>query len=101
MKKSRTSKNGISFDTVMHVARNARINLTPAEAKKYQKELSEIISAFRDIDKVKTNVQPSFHPLDVKDVLRTDTAEKCLTREEALANTRHKEDGFFKGPRAV
>lgn len=102
MKKQKSRKNGaISLDTVMHVARLARINLTPAAAKKYQKELNEIILAFRELDKAKANVKPSFHPIDVKDVLRKDEPEQSLTREQALANTKHKEDGFFKGPRAV
>ena len=94
-------KNVISTETVMHVARLARITLTPAETRKYQKELSEILFAFRSLEKIKTNVQPSFQPIEIKNVFRKDEVEKCFTREKALANTKHKEDGFFKGPRAV
>lgn len=98
----RKQKNGsISLDTVMHVARSARLNLTQTEAKKYQKELNDILLAFDDLRKIKTNERPTFHPLDVKDVFRKDEPEKCLPHDTALANTKHKEKGFFKGPRAV
>ncbi len=103
MKKKRqaTSKGGISVDTVMHVARLARLNLTSCEARKYQKELNDILSAFRELKKIKTNVKPSFHPLAVKDVTRKDELEQSFYQEQALANTKHKEKGFFKGPRSV
>ncbi|MFA4820401.1 MAG: Asp-tRNA(Asn)/Glu-tRNA(Gln) amidotransferase subunit GatC [Candidatus Aenigmatarchaeota archaeon] len=36
----------------------------------------------------------------MENVLREDAPEKCLSNEEALKNTKHKEKGFFKGPRA-
>lgn len=91
----------ISIETVMRVARIARLNLTEAEAKKYQKELSEILESFAALKNIKTNAKPSFNPLDVKDVFREDVVEAGLTNEAALANTKHKEKGFFKGPRAV
>ncbi|MBI3190613.1 Asp-tRNA(Asn)/Glu-tRNA(Gln) amidotransferase subunit GatC [archaeon] len=100
MKKS--AKNGaVSLEVVEHVAKIARLNLSEGEKKKYRKDLNEIVAAFKGIKSVKTNAPPSFHPLDVKDVYRDDEPEKCLKREEALRNTKHKEDGFFKGPRAV
>ena len=91
----------IDLPTVLHVARLARLNLTDKEAKKYQKELNEILAAFGELRKVRANVKPSFHPMDVKDVLRKDEVEKCYPNEVALANTEHKEKRFFKGPRAV
>ena len=98
---NKTKKTEIDLNVVMHVAKLARLNLTKQEAKKYQKDLNDILSAFKELKKVKANVPPSFHPLDVKDVFREDKEEQCLKREKALANTKHKEDGYFKGPRAV
>ncbi|MCK4555719.1 MAG: Asp-tRNA(Asn)/Glu-tRNA(Gln) amidotransferase GatCAB subunit C, partial [Candidatus Aenigmarchaeota archaeon] len=35
------------------------------------------------------------------DVLREDVEEPCLSQESALANAVHKENGFFKGPKAM
>jgi aspartyl-tRNA(Asn)/glutamyl-tRNA(Gln) amidotransferase subunit C len=91
----------VSIETIMHVAKLARLNLTQAEARKYQKDINEILSSFKELKKIKPGVKPSFQPLDVKDVLRSDTPEKCFTSEAALSHTPHKERGFFKGPRAV
>ena len=99
-KKQKKAKSGIGLDVVMHVAKLARLNMSRREAKSYQKDLNNILAAFRELKSIKAAV-PSFHPLKVRDVLRPDAEEACLTREKALANTKHKEDGFFKGPRSV
>jgi len=37
----------------------------------------------------------------MKNVLREDKEEKCLSQKEALSLTEHKKDGYFKGPKAV
>lgn len=91
----------VTPEIVKHVAAAARLELTETEIKRFAKDLNNILLAFKDIDKVKANVEPSFQPLEIKDILRNDKAEKCLTQDQALANTKHKEGGFFKGPRAV
>ena len=57
---------------------------------------------FSTIDKCDTkNTKPSFQPIEIKNQVREDLVEDSLTQEEALANTEHKKDGYFKGPRAV
>ncbi len=95
------SKTRIDAETVKHVAKIARLELTDSEIKKFSHDLNDILAAFSVLDKAKTIDKPSFQPLEIKDVLREDAEEKCLTQEEALANTKHKENGFFKGPRVV
>ena len=94
-------KEKIDRETVMHVARLARLHLSKKEVKKYQKDMNEILKAFSEIKKVNTGRKASLNPLDVKDVMRKDEQEKSLPREAALGNTKHKEKGFFKGPKAV
>ena len=91
----------VTIDVVRKVAKAARLELTEPEVEKFSKDLNDILLAFKDLDKAQTNVKPAFQPLEIKDVTRDDAPEKCLTQEEALANTKHKENGFFKGPRAV
>lgn len=100
-KKKQTKGQKITTDTVIHVARLARINISEADARKYQKELNEILAAFRALKGVKKSTKPSFHPLAVKDVTRKDEVEESFYQEQALANARHKEKGYFKGPRSV
>ncbi|MFQ5474889.1 MAG: aspartyl/glutamyl-tRNA amidotransferase subunit C [Candidatus Nanoarchaeia archaeon] len=47
------------------------------------------------------NTRLSVHPIKMKDRLRDDKPEDCLTQDEALENAKRKKDGFFKGPKAV
>jgi len=92
----------IDKKTVEHVASLARIYLTEEEIEKFSKDFKDILDAFSSLDRVDTeNVKPSFHPIEMKNVMREDKEEKCLSQEEALSNAEQKEDGFFKGPRAV
>lgn len=91
----------ITPDIVRKVAKIARLDLTEGEVKKFSKDLNDILSAFKDLDKAKANVEPSFQPLEIKDVVRDDKPEDVFSQETALSNTKHKEKGFFKGPRAV
>lgn len=92
----------ITSDTVKRVSRIAKLNLSEAEIKKYQKDLVNILDAFKVLDKAPVSkTAPSFQPMEIRDVTREDAAEECLGNEKALANTAHKEKGFFKGPRVV
>lgn len=89
-------------ELIQKVAKNARLSLTESEIKEFLPQLKEILDSFSEIDKAPTkNVKPSFQPLEIKNVYREDKVEPSLTQEEALANTQHKEKGFFKGPRAI
>ncbi len=84
------------------VAKVARLSLTDAEKKKFEKDMKEILSAFGSLDRAKTDgVKPAFQPLETKNVLREDIVEECLSQEDALSNTAHKENGFFKGPKVI
>lgn len=91
----------ISVNTVRHVASLAKISLSDSEVRQFQKDLNEILDAFKKLDAAKTDNEASFHPMEIRDVLREDLEEKCLTQEKALENAAHKEKGFFKGPRVV
>jgi len=92
----------ISTAMVKQVASIARLNLSSKEVNRMQKDLSEILAAFKDLDKLNVKqTKPSFQPLPIINVFREDSQEQYLTQDKALSNTEHKEKGFFKGPRAV
>ncbi len=92
----------IGEEAVRHVAKLARLELTDEDVRKFRKDINDIISAFSELDKAKVkNIAPSFQPLPTKDVARDDQSGECLSQEKALENTKHKQDGYFKGPRAV
>ncbi|MBI4149220.1 Asp-tRNA(Asn)/Glu-tRNA(Gln) amidotransferase subunit GatC [Candidatus Woesearchaeota archaeon] len=87
---------------VAHVAKLARIHLTPSEIEILLPQLTEVLDAFSTLGKVNTkNIAPSFHPIALQPNLRDDVPHHCLGQEEALANAPHRKDGYFQGPRVV
>lgn len=85
-----------------HVAEVARIRLNEEEIKKFLPQLKEALEFFSKLKEINTdNVKPSFQPVEIKNVVRDDEEERCLSQDDALSLTEHKKDGYFKGPRAV
>jgi len=82
------------------VAFTARLDLSQEEEEELEGELEAILGWFSKIDEVETeNVDPAFHPIDLKNEMREDEVEEPLDQEEAMENSDNKEDGFFKGPK--
>ncbi len=92
----------INTELVKRVAANARLKLKEEEIKKFAAEMKEILATFEKLAEVNTkDVEPSFHPVPVKNIVREDEPGKCLDREEALALTPHKKNGYFRGPKVL
>ncbi len=92
----------VEKETILAVANNAKLRLSEAEIKEFLPQLKEILGSFSKIEEVNTDkIKPSFHPIEIRNVMREDKEEKCLSAEEALKNTQHKKDNYFKGPRVV
>ena len=90
----------IDKSLVKRVADNARLKLNDEELENFTNQLSEILKTFRKLDEVDTkNVKPSFHPIEMKNVIRDDKAEGW--KWDPLANAKHKEERYFKGPKIV
>ena len=86
----------VDKELIDNVATVARLKLSEKEKENFVKEFKEILTAFSTIDKVDTkNIKSSFQPVE------EDEVEESLSQEKALENTKHKKDGYFKGPRAV
>ncbi|HLD87430.1 MAG TPA: Asp-tRNA(Asn)/Glu-tRNA(Gln) amidotransferase subunit GatC [Candidatus Nanoarchaeia archaeon] len=87
---------------IENVAKVARLNLTDTEIEKFAPQLNEVMRAFSSLQQIDTQgVEPSFHPIPLKDAVREDIPSDSLSQEEALSLTPHKKDGYFKGPKAV
>lgn len=92
----------INNELIERVAKNARIKLSEDEIKGFVKDFDDILKTFSIISEVNTDdVDPSFQPIEMRNILRDDKEEKCLSKDEALSNTEHKKDGFFKGPKVL
>lgn len=82
---------------VSHVAKLANLSLSSEEAEKYSEQLSKILEYMEQLNQVDTSdVEATFSVSSLKSVMRKDETELGLTQEQALQNTKSKENGFFK-----
>lgn len=92
----------VDKELIKKVAENSRLNLTESEVNEFLPQLKEVLSNFELIQKAPTKgIEPSFQPIEIKNVTREDKVEKSLSQKEALENAKHKQDGYFKGPKAI
>lgn len=89
----------ISRKEVEHVANLARLQLTEEEVERYTKDLNAILAFAAKLNELDTSdVVPTSHATDVKNVMREDVNRPSLAREIALKNAPDHEDGQFKVP---
>ncbi len=89
-------------ELIKKIAANARLNLTEEEVKKFLPQLKEIMEFFSTIDEVDVkDEKSSFQPVSLRNALREDEVKPSLSQEMALANTKHKKEGYFKGPKII
>jgi len=92
----------VDKELLLRVAKNARLNLSNEEIKKFLPQMQEILEAFGKLDELNTEkTKPSFQPLLLKNVFRKDIPKNSLSQEQALSLSKHSKKGYFKGPRVV
>jgi aspartyl-tRNA(Asn)/glutamyl-tRNA(Gln) amidotransferase subunit C len=92
----------IDSETVRHVAKIARLNLTDEEVSKFSRQLNDIAEDFKILDELNVeDVAPSFHPIRTENVLREDEIKEGLKKDEVFKIACHKEDGYFKAPKIM
>ena len=92
----------ISTEEVAHVARLARLSLTPDELERFTEQLGAVLEHARDVEALDTSgVPPTAHPLPVANVLREDVAQPSLNRDEVLAQAPDVELHRFRVPRIL
>jgi aspartyl-tRNA(Asn)/glutamyl-tRNA(Gln) amidotransferase subunit C len=87
----------LSSDEVRHVARLARLGITPDEVTRFRDQLRNILQAIDALNRADTSKVPATaHPLEERNVMRDDVPGQCLSVEAALRNAPSVEDGYFK-----
>ena len=90
---------GIDRDTVLHVARLARLDLRPDEVDRLTTELDAILEAVSKVAELDlAGVPPTSHPLDLVNVWADDEPRPSLSLDEALANAPAREGDLFRVP---
>lgn len=87
----------ISPDDARRIGQLARLGLDEAAVERLAGQLSDILGHFAALAAVDTeSVEPTAHPLPLRNVMRADEVAPSLTREEALANAPEVEDGLIR-----
>ena len=87
---------------VAYIARLARINLTEAEAKVFQKQLDDVLNYVEKLRQADvSHVDTVAHTLPIFNVFRGDAPGDCFTAEQALSNAPRQANGLFVVPKVV
>jgi aspartyl-tRNA(Asn)/glutamyl-tRNA(Gln) amidotransferase subunit C len=89
----------LSSDQVLHVARLARLELTPEEVERFGGELSKVLDHIELIGQLELeDVPPTSHVVDVENALRADEPRPSMPAERALASAPDAAAGGFRVP---
>lgn len=92
----------ISLKDVAHVARLARLALTPEEQRLYVEQLGKILEYVSQLNPLDTsNVVPTSHVLPLTNVWRDDVRQVWGDTEPLLANAPEREGPFFKVKKVI
>jgi aspartyl-tRNA(Asn)/glutamyl-tRNA(Gln) amidotransferase subunit C len=92
----------ISRQDVEHVARLARLALTPDELERMRTQLNAILLHIDALKAVNTDdVEPTSHAVPVVNVMRDDEPEPPFPPEEMLRNAPDRDGQFFRVPRII
>jgi aspartyl-tRNA(Asn)/glutamyl-tRNA(Gln) amidotransferase subunit C len=92
----------ISRDEVAHLARLARLAVTPDELDTFAGQLDVILQSVARIGEVAAaDIPPTSHSVPLTNVLRDDVPQPCLPQENALAGAPDTADGRFRVPRIL
>jgi aspartyl-tRNA(Asn)/glutamyl-tRNA(Gln) amidotransferase subunit C len=84
-------------ETVLHIARLARLGLTDEEVDMYAEQLGDIIGHFEVLDRVDTDgVEPTAHTLPLRNVMADDVSRPSMRVDEVLALAPLTEDGYLR-----
>jgi aspartyl-tRNA(Asn)/glutamyl-tRNA(Gln) amidotransferase subunit C len=89
----------IDRETVLHVARLARLELSDDEVERMTGELAGVLEHIETIAQLDLEgVAPTSHVVEVANALREDLPEPCLPRERALESAPEVLDDGFAVP---
>ncbi len=91
----------ISEETVSHVAKLARLELSSDEIPRYTQELSKILHLVDQLSELDLSSSELEIAVEHPTLFRRDEARKANSREELLANAPQEENGFFRVPRIL
>ncbi len=87
---------------VRHTAQLARLELTDAEAAKFQSQLNQVLGYVRKLEEVDVSgVEPTAHSNQIHNVFREDAPREWFTPEVALSNAPRQANQLFIVPKVL
>ncbi len=86
---------------IAHVARLARLALSPDDQERYRQQLGVILEHAAKVQAVASDAEVGGHPLGFHNAFRPDVVEPTLDRDEVLAMAPESRDGYFVVPPAL
>ncbi len=87
---------------VEHVAKLARLSLSPEESERMQRDLSSILGYVQKLGELDTKTVPATaHAVDLPTLLREDTPQQSLKVEKALHNAPERLGDGFGVPKII
>jgi aspartyl-tRNA(Asn)/glutamyl-tRNA(Gln) amidotransferase subunit C len=87
----------IDRETVIHVARLARLGMTEADIETFSSQLSVILENIAILQEVDVSgVSPISHASRLNTIMRPDIPQPCYPPEVLLANAPDQEDNYLK-----
>ncbi|MGH7320322.1 MAG: Asp-tRNA(Asn)/Glu-tRNA(Gln) amidotransferase subunit GatC [Candidatus Rokuibacteriota bacterium] len=92
----------ISLDEVEHVARLARLELSPEDKERMRSQLDAILGYMEKLRQVDTiGVEPTTHVVPLLNVMREDEVRPSYPVEAMLANAPEPEGEYFRVPKIL
>jgi aspartyl-tRNA(Asn)/glutamyl-tRNA(Gln) amidotransferase subunit C len=92
----------IALVEVEHVARLARLALSPEEKDRMRRELDGILAYIDKLRALDTEgVEPTSHAVPLTSVMRDDAPRPSLPRADMLANAPDPNGDFFRVPKII
>jgi aspartyl-tRNA(Asn)/glutamyl-tRNA(Gln) amidotransferase subunit C len=92
----------VTIQEVENIARLAKLSFSEDEKEKFVEQFNQILGYMEKLNELDTSdVEPTYNPLALSNVMRKDEAKTWLTQEEALKNAPHSNHGFFSVPKVI
>jgi aspartyl-tRNA(Asn)/glutamyl-tRNA(Gln) amidotransferase subunit C len=92
----------ITPEEVEHVARLARLEVSPGEREELTRQMNRILQYMEKLNELDTTgVSPTSHVIDIENAFRDDAVEASLPRDASLENAPESTGAEFVVPRII
>ena len=92
----------VSVSDVEYIARLAKLSFSDEEKTKFVQQFNQILAYVEKLNELDTqDVEPTYNPLNLVNVMRDDDCKPGLTQDEALSNAPRTKHGYFSVPKVI